>query len=150
MTVVRKGGALATLTAALEALDNQEARVGWFESARYPDGTPVAYVATIHEFGTSDGHVPSRPFMRPAVADNGPEWMEQLGAGARAALQGSTSPSAVLEVVAAKAAGDVAKKIAAVTSPTLAPATVRRKGSTKPLVDTGQMIQSVTYRVGAP
>ncbi len=39
-----------------EGFKNREARIGWFESARYEDGTPVAYVATIQEFGGTFNH----------------------------------------------------------------------------------------------
>lgn len=130
---------------ALQGFDGLQGKVGWFESAVYPEGTPVAYVATIQEFGTSRIH--ARPFMRPAVADHGQEWLDQLADGARASLNGGPSGAQVLELVALGAAGNVAEKIQAVTSPALSPITVKRKGFAKPLIDTGQMIQSVTGKV---
>lgn len=145
MTVTRTGPGTERVLATLEGLDGVEAKVGWFESAHYPGGTSVAHVATIHEFGTT--HIPARPFMRPAVADHGGEWVQMIADGAKAAMQGSMSPEAVLEVVAMQAAGNVAEKIQAVTSPPLSPITIKRKGHDKPLVDTGQMIQSVTGKV---
>ena len=44
---------------ALEKLADQikksKLEVGFFESAKYPDGTPVAYVAAIQEFGNPAG-----------------------------------------------------------------------------------------------
>lgn len=145
MVVRREGPGTAKVLAAIKGLDGLEGKTGWFETARYPDGTAVAYVATIHEFGTP--RIPARPFMRPAVADHGGEWIKALADGARASLNGGPSPEAVLEIVTLQAAGNVAEKIAAVTSPPLKPVTVKRKGSAKPLVDTGQMIQSVTGKV---
>jgi len=53
----------------------------------------------------------------------------------------------VLEIVTLQAACYVAEKIAAVTSPPWKPVTVKRKGFAKPLVETGQMVQSVTGKV---
>lgn len=149
MTVRRvKGSAsISRAVAVLDGLEGLEGKVGWFESAQYPEGTPVAYVATIHEFG--GGHVPARPFMRPAVAEYGADWMKLMGQGAKAALNGSVSPAAVLEAVTLRAAGDVGKAIKAVTSPPLSPITIKRKGFDKPLIDTGQMFQSVTGKVEA-
>lgn len=37
--------------AALEAMKGKTVEAGWFESARYPDGTPVASIAKQNEFG---------------------------------------------------------------------------------------------------
>lgn len=174
MTVTRTKGStnVNQLVKITKDFDGYEAKVGWFESAHYPEGTPVAYVATIHEFGA--GPIPARPFMRPAVADHGGEWIQQLADGAAVALNGGMSPRDVLELVAMGAAGNVAEKIAAVTAPPLSQITLiarhtgKFKGgrdvgaaasmlaegpqnlrgtSTKPLVDTGQMIQSVTGKV---
>jgi hypothetical protein len=142
MTFTRKGPGTKDLTVALKGFEGLQAKVGWFETDQYPEGTPVAYVATIHEFGTS--RIPARPFMRPAVADHGGQWIKQLASGAKAALRGSTTPAAVLELVAVGAAGNVAEKIAAVTSPPLSPITIARKGFATPLVESGRMGQSVT------
>lgn len=147
MTFKRTGPGVATLHAALKDLDGVLGKTGWFETAHYPDGPPVAYVATIHEFGTD--RIPARPFMRPAVADHGQQWLDQLAQGAKACLNGGPSARDVLEMVALGAAGNVAEKIQAVTSPPLSPVTIKRKGFEKPLVDTGQMIQSVTGKAEA-
>lgn len=147
MSVRRVSGpaSISKAVATLEGLEGLEGKVGWFETAHYPDGTPVAYVATIHEFGA--GPIPARPFMRPAVAEYGRAWVALMGQGAKAALNGTTSAAAVLEAVTLRAAGDVGKAIKAVTSPPLKPMTIARKGFDKPLVDTGQMLQSVTGKV---
>lgn len=153
MTVRREGPGAAKVLATMQGLDGLEGKVGWFESAHYPNGVPVAYVATVQEFGTD--HTPARPFMRPAVADHGGEWMQLIADGAEAALAGTHTPEQVLELVTLAAAGNVAEKIAAVMSPALHPATIAARArrnksggaSTKPLVDSGLMIQSVTGKV---
>jgi hypothetical protein len=47
-----------------------ELQVGFMENADpYPDGTPVALVAAVQEFGSPSNGIPPRPFMRPAVAE---------------------------------------------------------------------------------
>lgn len=60
----------------IKQLDKVNVKSGWFKDSRYPDGTPVAYVATIHEYGVVAGgvHIPPRPFMRPAEADHKKQW----------------------------------------------------------------------------
>lgn len=147
MSVRREGPGVAKITAALRGLEDHEAKVGWFETAAYPDGTPVAYVATIHEFGYGPGGIPARPFMRPAVVEFGQQWLDQLAEGAKVAMSGRMTARDVLEAVALQAAGNVAEMIQAVDSPALDPGTIARKGFDKPLVATGQMIQSVTGKV---
>lgn len=147
MSIRREGPGTEKLVATLDGLDGLEGKVGWFESAHYPGGTPVAYVATIHEFGTE--HIHARPFMRPALEDHGQEWLDLLAQGARRAAEGGISARDVLEMVTLKAAGDVGKAIQAVTAPALSPITIARKGHSKPLIDTGQMFQSVTGKVEA-
>ena len=147
MTVRREGPGTAKVLATLEGLDGLEGKVGWFESAHYPGGTPVAYVATIHEFGT--GRIPARPFMRPAVADHGGEWLELIGQGVKASMMGDPSPAEVLELVMLQAAGNVAEKIQSLPplDPKASAVTIKRKGHSKALIDTGQMFQSVTGKV---
>ena len=47
----RKGTNTAeVLEAALKDLDGIQTKVGYFEGSKYGDGTPVAYVASIHLF----------------------------------------------------------------------------------------------------
>ena len=134
----------------LRELESKEIRVGFFETAKYPDGTPIAYVAAIQEFGY--GPIPPRPFMRPAELQNKNKWQAGIAQGVKAALNGNVTIVHALEQVGMVAAGDVRKAIKAVTSPPLAESTIRarqsrKKGkkaaSVKPLVDTGQMLQAV-------
>ena len=138
----------------LSELDKKEIRVGFFENSKYTDGTPIAYVAAIQEFGY--GPIPPRPFMRPAEEANKGKWLKGIAAGVRGVIAGNVTLDHALEQVGMVAAGDVRKAIKAVTAPPLAESTVRarqrrKKGkkavSTKPLVDTSQMLQAVTSAV---
>ena len=76
---------LKDLQEKVKALNKVKVNTGWFETARYPNGTPAAYVATIQEHGYQGGGVkiPPRPFMRPAEAENGKKWVKraQVNAG---------------------------------------------------------------------
>lgn len=153
---------------AFKQLDGLRGKTGWFETAKYTTGVPVAYVAAIQEHGF--GPIPPRPFMRPTVAAKGQSWMELFGQGAKAVLDGRFTASQVMESVALKAASDVAKTISEISSPPLSQLTLAARAhagagdtisggkelgeaaksygpfnvSTKPLVWTGQLIQSVT------
>lgn len=171
--VRRTGPGFAQLKIVMADLHGVRARVGWFDSARYADGTPVAYVASIQEYGS--GPIPPRSFMRTTVAEQSDKWMRQIAQGARAVMDGRFTATQVIETVGLGAASDIAKKIASITTPPLSPVTLQARqndptgdkrhtltgkkigefarfvgpinvsgSAAKPLVWSGQMIQSVT------
>ena len=155
MRVVRKDGpGKAQLRALLQGLKTQHVHVGFLETAKYESGTPVAYVAAIHEYGCPEVNIPPRPFFAPTVAARQTEWQalaKQLG---KEVLAGNRTSAQLLEALGLVAAGNVAETITAVTSPALAESTIinrlrrRAVGSPgnigKPLVDTGILLSSVT------
>lgn len=54
-------------------------RVGFLEDAKYPDGTPVAMVAAIQNFGAPAKGIPPRPFFNKFITDNSDKWGDALG-----------------------------------------------------------------------
>lgn len=144
MAVTRKAGASVDLSKHLTTLGDYQAKVGWVETAHYPDGTPVAYVAAIQELGYPAGNIPPRPMLRPTAEAKRGDWSELAGKLANQVIKGSMAAPDALEMLALSAAGDVQQTITAITTPPLSPVTIKRKGHGKPLVDTGQMLQSVT------
>jgi len=118
--VVRTPGAGAEkLKVALANLGNMETRVGFAESAKYEDGTPVAYVATIQEYGDPSHSIPPRPFMRPTVTRDENKWKGTATSGAKAILAGNADSRTVMDAIGQQAAGGIRKSIAEVTSPPL-------------------------------
>lgn len=179
MSVRRDSAGGDALRVALKGLDGVKGKTGYFETSKYTDtdSTPVAYIATIQEFGHAGRGIPARPTMRPAVAKNKKEWSDLFAEGAKSVLAGDATGRQIMGMLAKRAAGDVAKEISELTVPTLSPLTLMArlyrsdmkskvsggktlgalaKGldagpvnfrglvSTKPLVDTGLMIASVT------
>lgn len=157
--VVRKPGpGRLVLDRLLENADGKVGKVGFFESAKYEDGTPVAYVAAINEFGYPEGGIPSRSFMRTTIAAEKKNWKLLATSGARAILAGNYTIADVLEGIGLQAAGDIRKTISNIWSPKLADATIaarvrkRADGKTvgnlnKPLVDSGYMLSQVNNTV---
>lgn len=150
--------AFERLEKALKDIDGLEVRIGWFSSAKYPDGTPCAYVAAIQEFGVSSKNIPARPMLRPTREKYLPQWRELAAKGARAMLAGNETAWSVMEKIGLRAAGDIKKTITEVFTPPLSPKTIAarlRKRSdkhtlgllAKPLVDTGLMLSSVSSEV---
>lgn len=152
------GPAAAGLRQTIEGFGKLRLRVGFFETARYEDGTPVAYVATIHEYGAPQRGIPPRPFMRPTQQAQQDNWNAGFASGARAVVEGRRTPEQVLGAIGGNAAGEISATIAAISSPPLKEATIRdkqrqyaKKGGVgnlaKPLVRTGILIASPTFEV---
>ena len=53
-------------------------RVGFLEGATYPDGTSVATVAAINNFGAPEKGIPARPFFSNMIQANSGGWGDQL------------------------------------------------------------------------
>jgi len=114
-----------------------------------PDSTTetVASIAAKHEFGSPAEHIPERPFLRVAVRDNVPKYKGVMRAILVEVLHETRTMENGLEYLGVVAVGDVKQKIRIGPFTPNAPATVYAKGSSRPLIDTGQMIQSVNYEV---
>lgn len=162
---------LRDLKKRVKSLEEYSAQAGWFESARYDDGVPVAQVAIYNEYGTS--RIPPRPFMRPTAESQNGEWARTTGKVVSQVLRGKMSAEQGMTLVAQKAAGDIRQTITQVFEPELSPVTVllrqwRKEGkditgktvgdaaravaegqrgegvTTKPLIDTGHMLATCT------
>ena len=118
-------------------------KVGFFSTAKYQDGTPVAAVAAWNEFGTET--IPERPFFRNALAES------ERGVSNILAKGIDTKKMVVDEQLAGRVGeyvqGKIRDSITALKEPPNAPETVRRKGSSDPLMDTGTLRNSVAWEV---
>lgn len=149
--------------------------VGFLEGATYPDGTPVAMVAAIQDFGAPGASIPPRPFFRNMVAEKSPEWPERLAAALKSFdfdvakaldfmgqdIQADLRQSIIdtnapklsqITLMLRKMRADDPNLV--VTGATVGEAARRVKAgeaaggvSTKPLVDTGFMLSRADYEV---
>ena len=155
VTVIRQQtDAGKKLEIALKNLEGKVGKVGWFEKSKYDDGTPVAAVAAVQEYGWPARSIPPRPFMRPTIISKQGEWRVIAENGAKAVLEGQATVYDVMEDIGQRAAGDIKKAISLVFTPPLSPRTIQarlnRKSNkktvgnlTKPLIDTGIMFNSL-------
>ncbi|NTI80451.1 hypothetical protein EXN69_23030 [Rhizobium rhizogenes] len=176
--VTLKGGdklAAALAEIAKKVSKASEVDVGFLENATYPDGTNVANVAAIQEFGAPKAGIPPRPFFRTMIEQKSPEWPEAVGNllvsngydGAKtlgqtgAAIKGQLQQSIIDTfapplsditlmlrkmraedpelVVSGKTVGEAARRVASGESV--------EGVSTKPLVDSGHLLNSIDYEV---
>lgn len=166
--------------AALSRLPKQfegvQAKIGWPAGKAYPDGTPVAYVAAIQNFGVPDKSIPPRPMLKPTVEANKQRWAQILRKLTGDVANGDLDAIDALDAVGRVAAMDLQAEIAQINEPELSPITIllrkwRKAGRTitgktvgeaaqaiaegvdpgsdnKPLNDTGYLIASVAHGVG--
>lgn len=104
------------------------------------DGFKMAELAAVHEFGSEDGRIPQRSFLRTSVEKNAGKYFHHL---AKNAVNGKP-PEQILNEISAMAVGDVQENITNGDFVPLKPKTIKRKGSSKPLIDTGRLRQSIT------
>jgi hypothetical protein len=142
------------------------AKVGFPRGQTYPDGTSIAYVAAIHEYGAPEANIPSRPFMRLTRAAKAAEWAKSMAEGAEAMVQKRVTLVGMLDAVGQVAAMNIVETIANRLSPPLKTATVAarvrraRQANPKfgakvlpvtistPLIDTGALIAHISYGTG--
>ena len=129
--------------------------VGVHEDAGEQAGTPLAVIASVHEYGAEIKNgfgkgihitIPERSFMRSWVAENGPDighYKERL---INQVMEGKLSVIIALARLGEYAVSGIKRKIVNGPFTPLKPATIAKKGSSKPLIDTGQMIGSITHK----
>lgn len=117
------------------------------DSITYPDGTSLLLVAIVQEFGTFDGRIPERSFLRAMIVENKNFFKKFWDKHAEAILTGKVDPKLVLELLGQMAEAKAKEKVVSLSDPANAPSTVRAKGSSNPLVDTGLLLGSIRYEV---
>ena len=103
---------------------------------------PLAVIAAIHEFGLGD--MPQRSFLRSAYDENRPMIDKMIQRVANGAVFG-LGTNAALNQLGNVVQGMVQRKIVDGPFVPNSPATTKRKKSSKPLIDTGHLRQSIRY-----
>ncbi|HIC0562324.1 TPA: hypothetical protein ACWZTH_000979 [Escherichia coli] len=122
---------------------NIQLKVGFLEGATYGGVIPVPMVAATNEFGNPAHNQPPRPFFRNAIAEHEEEWKEQ----AALLIERGDDIEEVFSMLGTIIAADIQQSIRSLDSPPLSPVTIARKGFDKPLIDTKNMLDSVSYEV---
>ncbi|KQV83241.1 hypothetical protein [Rhizobium sp. Root1220] len=111
--------------------------------------------AVWNEFGTRGGAsgggwggpIPERPFMRNAIRENRGKYRDAMRSSAAKILTGKTGLRTVLSKLGITAQGDIQAEITSLQSPPNSPVTIAIKGSSNPLISSGEMRGAVTWKV---
>lgn len=143
MTALSGGeGVMKALEKIAKDMGGGSVSVGFMEGATYEDGTPVAAVAYFNEYGGPNR--PPRPFFRGMISDESPSWPSKMASLAKAT---NYDGPRVLGMMGEDIKGALQQSINEFTDPALAESTIEAKGFEKPLIDTGHMLNSITYVV---
>lgn len=125
-------------------LDGKTVKAGILKDAgREPNGTSLVDVAIYNEFGTS--RIPSRPFLRIATDRNKTTWQNESERIVDKVLAKHNPNFSILGRRMVENIRDVIGN-KSLLAPN-APATIRKKGHDKPLIDKGKLKSSVAYEV---
>lgn len=97
----------------------------------------MASLAAVLEFGND--HIPERPFLRQTLNDNREKYVSMFVN----LFKKGVEPEKIYEQLALIAQSDVQENIVCGNWVPNNPKTIKRKGSSKPLIDTGKLRQSI-------
>jgi len=139
---------LITALQAVQRLEGLKTKVG------VQSGTPasadaapldMAQLAAVHEFGSSDGNIPARPFMAMTFANTTKARNKLISNLIRRVQDRRLRPSQAIALLGEWYEGQVKKTVRDLRDPPNAASTVAAKGSSNPLVDEGRLIGSIRH-----
>jgi len=108
-------------------------------------GKSMPEIAFENEFGTKK--IPQRSFMRTSFDENIVKIEKFIINQYKKVQDGKIDSDQASGLIGVFMVNSIKRKIRAIKTPPNSPTTIKLKGSSKPLIDFGQMIQSVTYKV---
>lgn len=147
MAQVKDRGASRLLEGVKEA--NFRIRLGVVgkDAGKAHEGTTmtIAQLAEIHELGLG---VPERSFLRAWAEQNEAQIEADLRQAMKRILQGRLTPAQAAQLIGVRFVGQLQQFIAdGKVQPPLSPSTVAQKGSSVPLIDTGQLRSAISFLV---
>ena len=156
VTVIDKGW--NRIVAELKKAANSFTKVGLPQEGELKGGTrtgsgreplvefsQLVTVGAVHEFGAPSRNIPERPFLRTSFDESKGQINLMIEKEYDRILRGSADVAQSLGRVGVFLKGKIQKKIVDIKSPPNAPKTIERKGSSNPLIDTGQLRQSIQH-----
>jgi len=140
---------VARLDAIVTDLTSIRLRVGFvgLPGDRYNTGESVAEIAASHEYGLG---VPTRPFMSIAVHEYRNQWVRVATSEARRYVRGDVAASHVVRRIGIAMVAGVKAAINSNIQPPNSPERIEEKRSSRTLIDTGVMLNSVRAAVDVP
>lgn len=104
-------------------------------------------IAIINEYGTPT--IPARPFIGTSGDHFKDAWLKLMTRTLGLVVDEKISVDEALEIVGQRAAADMRHVLLTASWEPNAPRTIEKKGSSRPLVDTRQLVNSISHSVNA-
>jgi len=108
----------------------------------------MAYLGLIHEFGVMSRKIPQRSFVRTAFDINLKSTQATIKRLYDLLSMAKVGVDSMLEQIGKKMKKDMRKRIESQQFVPLRPATIRRKGKSTILIETGKMYNSIQFKKG--
>ena len=135
----------------IAALSKLNIKAGIIEGAGDKDGVPIAQYAAYNEYGVpgkkKKWNIPPRPFIRGWVENHEAEIKATQERLFKQVSEGKISAEIAIAKLGQFAQDGIKRYIVAGNFEPNAEATIQRKGSSRPLIDTGAMRNSVRYQI---
>lgn len=109
----------------------------------------VASIGFVHEFGSEKAGIPERSFMRSTLVERRKDIIALQKKLLAKVVGGKMEQDQALGLIGEFVADAVQQKITAIQTPPNTPATIEKKGSSNPLIDHRQLLNSITHKVNS-
>ena len=141
---VKKNGGIEALKDRVKTPGTVDA--GIIDAGKHVTGDiTVAGIGYAHEFGTAT--LPERSFMRSTIQEKKKDIIALQKKLLKQIVNGKIKVESGLGLLGEFMADAIRQKIVSISSPPNTPETIAAKGSSNPLIDTGQLKNSITYEV---
>lgn len=171
MKVIRDDNKIPDLIKRLKDLESKRIEAGVFAGKKHPDSDiDLAGLARVHEYGatievtpemraylhsiglhlredTTHIRIPERSFIRAGWDNNKADVEKRIERFLPKVMELDVDLDAFLEAVGKEVEGRLKKFMKKLHYPPNSSFTIRRKGSSNPLIDTGALLDSITYKV---
>lgn len=168
---IKDTGDLGEVIKNIEKLKSRKIKVGVFGGEKH-EGSDIDLVdlASIHEYGcdipvtpkmrawfayngyplkksTTVIRIPERSFIRSGFDENVDKIADKVQEVIPSVLESEVDPDIFMNAIGLEFAGLIQKKLRSIQDPPNSQMTIDRKGSSNPLQDTGQLVESIRHEV---
>ena len=147
MKIIEKTNALNRIAKIVSALSRLKIDVGFFGGEKNnKDELTLATVAKINEYGSLDGKIPARPFMRMTLSRNN-QFRGELKSALKESYYDVNNVSGPSTKFGINAMQEMQREFTIGEFIKNSPSTIKKKNSSRPLMDMGQLRRAVSWRI---